>query len=101
MEVKVMENSAQVLDNISAGCLDEIIDNRQVELPVSKTEKLSFAACDNAIVIHFGMLIENVSRLFFKAEPFRIPAFDHLVEKHPEKRFQVIRHLMGSSRGVK
>jgi hypothetical protein len=27
MKVKVMEKSAQVLDNISAGCLDEIIDN--------------------------------------------------------------------------
>jgi hypothetical protein len=47
------------------------------------------------------VLIEDVSHLLIEAKPFRIPAFDHLVEKHPEKRFQVIRNFMRSSRGVK
>jgi len=70
MKVKVMEKGAQVLNNIPARRLDEIIDNRQVELPVSKTEKLSLAPRDNAIVIHFGVLVEDVSHLLFKAEPF-------------------------------
>lgn len=53
MKAKVTEKSAQILDYISAGRLDEIIDNRRVELPVSRTEKLSFAARDVAIAIHF------------------------------------------------
>ena len=98
--MQVMEKDAQVLDNIFAGCIDEFMDNKRAELPVSKTEKLSFAACDNAIVIPFSVLIEDISHFFFKAKPFRIPAFDHLVEKHPEKRFQVIGNFMRSSRRV-
>jgi hypothetical protein len=31
-----------------------------------ETEKLSFATRDNAIVIHFGVLIEDVSYLLFE-----------------------------------
>ena len=59
-----MEKSAQVLNNVSAGGLDEIIDYRRVELPVSKTEKLSFATRDIAIAIHVGVLIKDVFHIF-------------------------------------
>jgi hypothetical protein len=99
--VKVTEESAQFLDNFSARCFDELPDNCLVELPFTETQDLSSAARDNAIVIHFGVLIEDVSHLLFEADPFRIPAFDHFVEKHPEKRLQVIRNFMRSSRGIK
>jgi hypothetical protein len=66
------------------------LDGFFAEFPVSETEKLSIATRDNAIVIHFGVLIKDVLHLLYEAEPFRIPAFDHFVEKNPEKRFQVI-----------
>jgi hypothetical protein len=86
-EVKVTEKIAQFLDNVYARCFDELPDSFLAELPISDTEKLSIATRDNAIVIHFGVLIEDVSHLVSEAEPLRIPAFDYLVEKHPEKRF--------------
>jgi hypothetical protein len=47
------------------------------------------------------VLIKDVSHFLLKADPCRIPAFHHLVEKDPEKRFQVIRNFMRSSRGVR
>ena len=85
-----MEKNAQFLDDLSARCFDEHLDSSLSELHVIETVKLSLATLDNATVIHFGVLIEDVSHLLFEAAPFRIPAFDHLVQKYPEKRLKVI-----------
>ena len=66
-EVKVTKKIAQILDNVSARSFDERPDNCLAELPFMETQKLSTAARDNAIVIHFGVLIEDVSHLLFEA----------------------------------
>ncbi len=98
--IKVTENGAQFLDNFPARGIHKRPYPFVVKYPVIKAEKLSDATRDIAITIHVHVLIKDVLHLLCEVFPCGIAAFDHLVEKNPEERFQVIRDLMGSSQRI-
>jgi len=60
VEVKVMEKGAQLLNNVSAGCLHKIVNNCPTKMPVFETNVLSNAACDSVIVTYTRVLIKDV-----------------------------------------
>jgi hypothetical protein len=85
MKVEVTEKSPKILNNVLAWRLNEIAEHFLVKKSSPQAGKFSPTTCDHPSAVHILVLIKDLSHLVNKVHRTNVAAFDHQVEKNPEK----------------